>query len=84
VPLNFRVINFVFQMVCAESQHYSIIKTTSILAPLLGFVVERLLGNNYVILRLANSLDVFTFVYVAVPCIPLLRTTVAVSTNFVF
>jgi hypothetical protein len=43
-------------MVCAESQHWSIIKTTSILAPLLGFVVERLLGNNYVTLRLANSL----------------------------
>jgi hypothetical protein len=43
-------------MVCAGSLHQSVIKTTSILAPLLGFVVERLLGNNFVILRLAKSL----------------------------
>jgi hypothetical protein len=59
VPLKFScagIISVVFQMVCAGSLHQSLIKSTSILAPLLGFVVERLLGNNYVILRLANSL----------------------------
>jgi len=57
-------------MVWAGSLHQSVIKTTSILAPLLGFVVERLLGNNYVILRLANSLLLLplTSMYVSVCC----------------
>jgi len=73
-------------MVCAGSLHQSVIKTTSILAPLLGFVVELLLGNNYVILGLANSLMLLpsTFMYVSVPCIPSSRTIVVVSTKFLF
>jgi hypothetical protein len=76
----------VFQTVCAGSLHQSVIKTTPILAPLLGIVVERLLGDNYVILRLANSLMLLalTFMYVSVPCINLSRTIVVVCTNFVF
>ena len=73
-------------MVCAGSLHRSVIKTTSILAPLLGFVVERLLGTNYVIRRLANSFMLLplTIMYVSVPFIPLSKTIVVVSTNFVF
>jgi hypothetical protein len=73
-------------MVCVGSLHQSVVKTTSALAPLLGFVVERLLVYNYVILRLADSLMLLplTFMYVSIPCILLSRTIVVVSTNYVF